>query len=399
MFDQPAFRALFPSLRQPDAPLYLDNGASTQTAEPVLTAMADYYHHYRANAHRASYPWARQATEQLEISRDIIRRWLRVSHREAVIFTSGTTSAINLVALGLAAQLQPGDRLLISAMEHHANLVPWQLLAQRTGAIIDIIPLDQHANLDMTAFKTLLARQPKVVACCHVSNTLGLINPVQEICEWARAAGALSVIDGAQAVAHLPVDIAAMGCDFYAFSGHKMFGPTGVGVLTGRLAALEALTPVLAGGEMIDKVSFSDVSFNALPHRLEPGTAPIAEIVGLAKAVSLLSSIDARYHEQALSERLLSGLAKLPIQILGRGERVSLVSIASRQVHHSDLAHYLAERNIAVRAGHHCTQPLHQLLGLSGSLRIALAPYNTLAEVEQLLSALAEGLALFEEMA
>ncbi|WKE64819.1 cysteine desulfurase [Gallaecimonas kandeliae] len=399
MFDPAAFRAQFPALAAEDALLYLDNGASTQTAQAVLDAMAGYYQGYRANVHRAGHPWAARATAAFEQSRDAVKDWLKVERREAVIFTSGTTAAINLVAWGLIDQVRQGDLILVSAMEHHANLVPWQLLARRTGATIKVIPLDANGRLDLAAYDQLLALKPKLVACCHVSNTLGLINPVVEICAKARAAGALSLIDGAQAVAHLEVDIQAIGCDFYAFSGHKMFGPTGVGVLTGRLSSLGELLPFMGGGEMIDKVSFDAVSFNALPHRLEAGTGPIAEVIGLGEAVKLVQALDAGAHERQLTERLLAGLAKLPVQVLGQGERISLVSITVPGVHHSDLAHYLAGKGIAVRAGHHCTQPLHGLLGIAGSLRIALAPYNAAAEVDACLAALADGISLFKEMA
>lgn len=398
MFEPNAFRDLFPALAQPGAPLYLDNGASTQTASPVLDAMDQYYRQYRANVHRGSHPWATRATDALEASRDAVAALIGAPRREAVIFTSGTTAAINLVAWGLIDHFGPGDLILVSAMEHHANLVPWQLLARRTGARIEPIPLDGKGALDMAAYDRLLAQKPKLVACCHVSNTLGLINPVAQICAKARAAGALSLIDGAQAVAHLKVDIQALGCDFYAFSGHKMFGPTGVGVLTGRLESLGELLPFMGGGEMIDRVSFDAVTFNALPHRLEAGTGPISEIIGLGAAAELLTGLDASAHEAALTQHLLAGLARLPVQVLGNGPRVSLVSITVPGVHHSDLAHYLAGNNIAVRAGHHCTQPLHGLLGIAGSLRIALAPYNTAAEVDACLAALADGIDLFLEL-
>ncbi|WP_115720653.1 aminotransferase class V-fold PLP-dependent enzyme [Gallaecimonas mangrovi] len=397
MFEHSAFRALFPCLNQ--AEVYLDNGASTQTATPVLDAMDQYYRHYRANVHRGSHPWAAQATAAVEKSRDDIQAFINAPCREAVIFTSGTTAAINLVAWGLIDHISPGERIVVSAMEHHANLVPWQLLAKRTGAVLDVLALTPEGTLDMAAFDKLLAKAPKLVACCHVSNTLGTINPVQEICAKARAAGALTVIDGAQAVAHLKVDIQAIGCDFYAFSGHKMFGPTGVGVLSGKLDALSRLSPFIGGGEMIEKVSFNKVTFNALPHRLEAGTGPISEIIGLGAAAQLLAKLDASAYEASLSAHLLAGLAALPVKVLGQGPRISLVSISVPTVHHSDLAHYLAGRGIAVRAGHHCTQPLHALLGISGSLRIALAPYNTLHEIDALLVALADGIALFEEMA
>lgn len=397
MFDPIAFRAQFPSLCQPE--IYLDNGASTQTAEAVLNAMDSYYREYRANVHRGSHSWAERATNAVEAARDSIQSLINAADRRAVVFTSGTTAAINLVAWGLIDYFQPGDRILVSAMEHHANLVPWQLLARRTGAVIEVIPLKDDASLDMAAYEALLANKPKLVACCHVSNTLGLINPVEAICAKARQAGALTLIDGAQAIAHLKVDIQAIGCDFYAFSGHKMFGPTGVGVLAGRLESLGELLPFMGGGEMIDKVSFEGVTFNALPHRLEAGTGPISEIIGLGAAANMLRTLDASAYEAELTAFLLDGLAALPVKVLGQGPRVSLVSISADGVHHSDLAHYLAGKGIAVRAGHHCTQPLHQLLGLPGSLRLAVAPYNTKQELQHCLAALAEAIALFQEMA
>ncbi|WP_341501966.1 cysteine desulfurase [Gallaecimonas sp. GXIMD4217] len=400
-FDPLELRRAFPALDQSvnDRPLiYLDNGATSQTARAVLDAMDDYYQGCRANVHRAGHALAAKATTAFEQVRHQIAGWLRVESERAVIFNRGTTEAINLVAWGLLDRLGPGDEILVSTMEHHANLVPWQLVAQRSGARVRPIPLTQSGELDMAAYQALLGPRTRLVAVCHASNTLGVINPVARICELARRHGALSVIDGAQAAPHLAIDIQALGCDFYVFSGHKMFGPTGVGVLTGRLAALEQLEPWQGGGEMIDRVSFEGVTFNALPHRLEAGTPPIAEVIGLGRAVALVEGLGdgARRHEQHLLDRLWRGLAQLPVQLLGpRDPRVSLISLSAPGVHPGDLALYLDGKGIAVRAGSHCTQPLHSALGLDGSLRLSLAPYNTEDEVDQALAALAEALALF----
>ena len=396
-FDLAAIRAQFPALQQQvnDQPLiYLDNAATTQKPLAVLQAMDEYYRRDNANVHRAAHALSGRATAAFEAARERVRLFLHARHSSEVIWTRGTTEAINLVAYSWGqSNLKPGDEILLSVLEHHANIVPWQQVAARTGAVLRVIPLTTAGELDLAAFHALLSPRTRLLAIAHVSNALGTINPVAELIAAATAVGAVTLVDGAQAVGHLPIDVQALGCDFYAFSGHKLYGPTGIGVLYGRAELLEQMPPWQTGGEMIQKVSFSGTRFNPPPFRFEAGTPPIAEAIGLAAALDFLAALPAgwRVHEAALLQRLLAGLAQLPfIELVGTpSQRVGVVSLRLGDIHPQDAGELLDQMGIAVRVGHHCAMPLMESLGLDGTLRISLALYNSEAEVDALLAALA----------
>ena len=396
-FDLAAIRAQFPALQQQvnDQPLiYLDNAATTQKPLAVLQAMDEYYRRDNANVHRAAHALSSRATAAFEAARERVRAFLHARHSSEVIWTRGTTEAINLVAYSWGqSNLKPGDEILLSVLEHHANIVPWQQVAARTGAVLRVIPLTTAGELDLAAFHALLSPRTRLLAIAHVSNALGTINPVAELITAAQTVGAVTLIDGAQAVGHLPIDVQALGCDFYAFSGHKLYGPTGIGVLYGRAELLEQMPPWQTGGEMIQKVSFSGTRFNRPPFRFEAGTPPIAEAIGLAAALNFIAALPDgwRRHEAALLQRLLDGLRQLPfIELVGTPrQRVGVVSLRLGDIHPQDAGELLDQMGIAVRVGHHCAMPLMESLGLDGTLRISLALYNSEAEVDALLAALA----------
>jgi len=396
-FDLAAIRAQFPALQQQvnDQPLiYLDNAATTQKPLAVLQAMDEYYRRDNANVHRAAHALSGRATAAFEAARERGRLFLHARHSSEVIWTRGTTEAINLVAYSWGqSNLKPGDEILLSVLEHHANIVPWQQVAARTGAVLRVIPLTTAGELDLAAFHALLSPRTRLLAIAHVSNALGTINPVAELITAAQTVGAVTLIDGAQAVGHLPIDVQALGCDFYAFSGHKLYGPTGIGVLYGRAELLEQMPPWQTGGEMIQKVSFSGTRFNRPPFRFEAGTPPIAEAIGLAAALNFIAALPDgwRRHEAALLQRLLDGLRQLPfIELVGTPrQRVGVVSLRLGDIHPQDAGELLDQMGIAVRVGHHCAMPLMESLGLDGTLRISLALYNSEAEVDALLAALA----------
>ncbi|MEZ7860878.1 MAG: cysteine desulfurase [Aeromonadaceae bacterium] len=396
-FDLAAIRAQFPALQQRvnDQPLiYLDNAATTQKPLAVLQAMDEYYRRDNANVHRAAHTLSSRATAAFEAARERVRAFLHARHSSEVIWTRGTTEAINLVAYSWGqSNLQSGDEILLSTLEHHANIVPWQQVAARTGAVLRVIPLTASGELDLTAFHALLSPRTRLLAIAQVSNALGTVNPVAELITAAKTVGAVTLIDGAQAVGHLPIDVQALGCDFYAFSGHKLYGPTGIGVLYGRAELLEQMPPWQTGGEMIQKVSFSGTRFNPPPFRFEAGTPPIAEAIGLAAALDFLAALPEgwRRHEAALLQRLLDGLQQLPfIERVGTpSQQVGVVSLRLGDIHPQDAGELLDQMGIAVRVGHHCAMPLMESLGLDGTLRISLALYNSEAEVDALLAALA----------
>ena len=396
-FDLAAVRAQFPALQQRvnDQPLiYLDNAATTQKPLAVLQAMDEYYRRDNANVHRAAHTLSSRATAAFEAARERVRAFLHARHSSEVIWTRGTTEAINLVAFSWGqSNLQPGDEILLSTLEHHANIVPWQQVAARTGAVLRVIPLTASGELDLAASHALLSPRTRLLAIAQVSNALGTVNPVAELITAAKTVGAVTLIDGAQAVGHLPIDVQALDCDFYAFSGHKLYGPTGIGVLYGRAELLEQMPPWQTGGEMIQKVSFSGTRFNPPPFRFEAGTPPIAEAIGLAAALDFLAALPEgwRRHEAALLQRLLDGLQQLPfIERVGTpSQQVGVVSLRLGDIHPQDAGELLDQMGIAVRVGHHCAMPLMESLGLDGTLRISLALYNSEAEVDALLGALA----------
>ncbi|ASX09920.1 cysteine desulfurase CsdA [Aeromonas dhakensis] len=390
-------RSQFPALAQEvnGHPLvYLDNAATTQKPQTVLDAINHYYRADNANVHRAAHALSGRATRAFEDARETVARFINAPRSHEVIWTRGTTEAINLMAQSWGiSELRAGDEVVLSTLEHHANIVPWQLVAQRTGAVIRVVPLDERGDLDMAAYLAMLGPRTRLVSVAHVSNALGTVNPVEQIVAAAKAVGALTLIDGAQAVAHLEVDVQAIGCDFYAFSGHKLYGPTGIGVLWGRTELLERMPPWQAGGEMIDRVSFSGTTFNSLPFKFEAGTPHIAGAIGLAAAIDFVMEQDRGLlasHEAVLTDYLVAGLRQVPgLHLVGEPrQRAGAVSFLLADIHPQDAATLLDMQGIALRVGHHCAMPLMESLGIGGTMRASLACYNNRDDVDALLAAL-----------
>ena len=390
-------RADFPILSRVvnGAPLtYLDSAASSQKPRQVIEAVVSYYERSHANVHRSIHTLGEEATELYEGARDAVRSSVGARSREEIIFTRGTTEAINLVAQCVGRTLRPGDEIIVTEMEHHSNLIPWQMACRDHGAVLKAVPVIGEGFLDMEAFARLLSSRTRVVAAAHVSNVLGTINPVMEIVRRSHEAGALVLLDGAQGAPHLPLDLAAMGADFYVFSGHKMLGPTGIGVLYGRREILETLEPTWGGGEMIKEVWIDHAQWNDLPWRFEPGTPPIAGAVGLRAAVEYLGKLGMERvaaHERDLTARCLDALSRIDgVTIYGpRNPEIkgAVVAFNVEGLHPHDGAAFLDEHGIAVRAGHHCAQPLMKHFGIAGTLRASFSVYNTPAEVERLAAA------------
>ncbi|MFM5740323.1 cysteine desulfurase [Aeromonas veronii] len=390
-------RSQFPALAQEvnGHPLvYLDNAATTQKPQAVLDAIVHYYRADNANVHRAAHALSGRATRAFEAARETVARFINAPRCQEVIWTRGTTEAINLVAQSWGmSELKAGDEIILSTLEHHANIVPWQLVAQRTGAVIRVIPLDERGDLDLAAYHAMLGPRTRLVSVAHVSNALGTVNPVKEMVAAAKAVGALTLLDGAQAVAHLDVDVQTIGCDFYAFSGHKLYGPTGIGVLWGRTELLERMPPWQAGGEMIDRVSFSGTTFNTLPFKFEAGTPHIAGAIGLAAAIDFVMGQDRQslaQHEEALTDYLVAGLQQVPgLRLVGEpGQRAGAVSFLLDDIHPQDAATLIDMQGIALRVGHHCAMPLMESLGIGGTMRASLACYNNRDDVDALLATL-----------
>ncbi len=381
---------------------YLDNAASTQRPRAVLDAMTAAYERHYANVHRGIHTLAQEADELFEAAREKVRALLSAPSAEQIIFTSGATAAINLAARSFGDRfLNPGDEILLTEMEHHANLVPWQQTAERTGAVIRYVPLTDDGRLDLDAFDRLLGPRTKLVALTAVSNVLGTINPLAEIISRAHAAGAEVLVDGAQSVPHMPCDVQSLGCDLLVFSGHKMLGPTGVGVLYGRRDLLERMPPFLGGGSMIREVRFDGFLPADLPYKFEAGTPPIAEVIGLGAAIDYLGQVGWEWierRERLLTEAAHRALGRIEgLRIIGPEPRHKggIVSFAIDRLHPHDAAELLDRQGVAVRAGHHCAMPLHQRLGLSASTRASFYFYNTLEEVERLAEALEKAKAVF----
>lgn|SRR5574341_1745634 len=398
--DSEAIRADFPILHQEvrsGVPLiYLDNAASSQKPEAVIEAMNDYYRRINANVHRGIHELSERATDAYEGARKRIARFINAgSHRE-VIYTRNTTESINLVAWTWAYEnVGPGDVILSTAMEHHSNIVPWQILAQRSGATLRYIPVTDDGRLDMDAFEQMLDERVKLVTLVHASNVVGTINPVRQIADAAHRAGALVLVDGAQAVPHMPVDVQALDADFYAFSAHKMCGPTGIGILYGKRALLEAMPPFMGGGDMIKRVTLDGSQWNELPHKFEAGTPAIAEAIGLGAAVDYLSVVgmeNIHAHEAAVTGYALERLMEVPgVRIVGpteADERGGLVAFEMDGAHPHDIAQILNHDGVAIRAGHHCAMPLHQRYDLVATARASFYLYNTFDEIDRLVAAL-----------
>lgn len=397
--DISALRAEFPQLRRQvhGKPLiYFDNANTAQKPQCVIDAVSRYYREFNANVARAVHTLGSEATEHYEACRDKLQRFINAARREEIIHTSGTTAAINLVAYAWAApRLQAGDQILVSMMEHHANIVPWQLVAARCGAEVVAAPITSAGELDPEAVIALMGDRVKLLALTHVSNVLGTINPVRALVDAAHARGIPVLIDGSQALPHLPVDVQALGCDFYVFTGHKLFGPTGTGVLWARHEILEAMPPFMGGGEMIDRVDFSGTSYAPPPHRFEAGTPNIAGFVGLAAAVDWLSAIGMdriAEREAELGSYALKALRGIEgLRLLGNArERAAVFSFVIEGVHAHDLATLLDFEGIAVRSGQHCAHPLLQCYGVPAAARVSLAFYNTYEEIDAFVAAVAK---------
>lgn len=381
--------------------VYLDNAATSQKPRPVIEALTGYYERYNANIHRGVHRLAEEATAAYEGAREKVAAFLGAPETTGLIFTRGTTEAINLVAHAWGRKnLREGDEVVLTEAEHHSNLVPWQLAAQATGAELRFIPIRDDGLLDMEEAERLIGPRTKLVAAIHASNVLATINPVERLAELAHANGALMLVDGAQSAPHLPVDVGELGCDFFACSGHKMLGPTGVGVLWGRPGILEEMDPFLGGGEMIREVHLDRSTWNDLPYKFEAGTMNIAQAIGLGAAVDYLEKLgmrDVREHEKQLGQYAYRRLSEVgDITLYGpERDRTGLVSFSLPDVHPHDLSQLLDEEGIAIRSGHHCTQPLMRRLGTVATARASFYLYNTEEEVDSLVEAIAKAREFF----
>jgi cysteine desulfurase / selenocysteine lyase len=403
-FDITSVRRDFPVLARivHGKPLaYLDNGASAQRPTAVIEAVDDYERHHHANIHRGVHTLSQEATALFESARDRLTAFIHARSRHEVIFVRGTTEAINLVAQSWARPtLKPGDEILITHLEHHANIVPWQLVCEQTGARLVVAPMDAEGEVHADAVEALMTSRTRLFACAHVSNALGTVLPVRRLIAAAKARGIVTLIDGAQAIPHFPVDVQELDCDFYAFSGHKLFAPTGIGVLYGRESILERMPPWQGGGDMILTVSFSKTTYNSLPYKFEAGTPNISGVVGLGAAVGYLESLDlagAHRHEQALLDHATARLEEIEgLRIVGRARsKASLVSFVVKGVHPHDLGTILDEDGIAIRTGHHCAMPVMEYFKLPATARASFAFYNTVEEIDRLAAAVRRARSIF----
>ncbi len=399
MFDPQLVRKDFPILSRTvnNKPLvYLDSAATSQKPTQVLDAEREYYESHNANVHRGAHTLGDEATHLLDVAREKVQLFIGALAREEIVFVRNTTEAINLVAYAWGGEnLQPGDVVVTTMMEHHSNMVPWQRAAERRGAKVEVVGLTENGQIDMKDYRKKLELKPKLVAFAHVSNTLGTVNPVAEMTKFAHKAGALVLVDGAQAVPHMPVNVAALGCDFYAFSGHKMLGPMGVGVLWGRKELLEAMPPFLTGGGMIDEVYPDRATWAALPDKFEAGTPNVAGAVGLMSAIDYLEKLgmeQVREHDKQLVAYALCKLQEVKeMRVLGSedsSQRSGSVAFTYARVHAHDVATILDSEGVAVRSGHHCTMPLHSSMGVAASVRASFSVYTTKDDIDALITAL-----------
>ena len=385
----------FPLLQQTsrNRPLvYLDNAATTQKPQSVLNSMDDFYRRSNANVHRAAHEIAARATVQLEQARSSIKQFLNADRDEEVIITKGTTEAINLLSNSLGTSLTKNDKVLITMLEHHSNIVPWQMACERSGAELLAVDIDEHGNLDWTDLQNKLTQDVKIFAFNHVSNALGTVNPVEKMIKAAQDVGAVTVVDGAQAALHLPLDLKRLGCDFYVFSGHKLYGPTGIGVLYGKYDLLCEMEPWQGGGEMIESVSISGSTYQKPPHKFEAGTPAIAEIIGLGAAVAYVNSLNREalnLEEQSLIKLTLNALSEIPrIELIGEpAERLSVISFNIEGAHPHDVGQLLDQQGVAVRTGHHCTMPLMSRLNIPGTVRASFSFYSNREDSRRLIEA------------
>lgn len=383
--------------------VYLDSAATSQKPRQVIQAMVECYECYNSNIHRGVHSLSMEATERYELARQKVSNFINAPSASQVIFTRNTTESINLVAFAWARQhISPGDDILVTEMEHHSNLIPWQRLAAERGAKLTFIPVTEEGTLDLSSLDSLLTTRTRLVAMVHVSNFLGTVNPVREICRRAHRAGALVLVDGAQSVPHMPVDVQEIGCDFLAFSGHKMLGPTGAGVLYVKSSILEDMEPFLGGGEMVGEVWYDHATWHEVPYRFEAGTPSLADVVGLGAAVDYLEGLgmeNVRQHDMEITRYALGKFEQMEgIDILGTKDpsiRGGLIAFSIRDVHPHDLGTYLDRQGIAIRTGHHCVMPLHRKLGLAASARASFYIYNTEGEVDSLIKGIREALGYF----
>ncbi len=373
--------------------VYLDNGASTQKPQAVIDTISQFYQTDYANVHRGIHELSQRATDRFEAARATVRKFINAEQDAEVIFTRGTTEAINLVAHSyVRANFKAGDEVLISTMEHHSNIVPWQLLAEQTGIVLKIIPINDRGELLYEEFEQLLSGKTKLLAITQLSNALGTITPLKKMIDAAHAAGAKVLVDGAQAIAHAEVDVRALDCDFYAFSGHKIFSPTGIGILYGKRELLESMPPYQSGGDMIKEVSFSGTTYNDLPYKFEAGTPNIAGAIGLAAGIDYVSNIGitaiAKHEHEVLQYATDEMLRIDGLRIIGTAkEKASVLSFEIEGVHASDLGTLLDHQGVAVRVGHHCAMPVMQFFGVSATTRASLALYNNIADIDALVAA------------
>jgi cysteine desulfurase/selenocysteine lyase len=397
-FDVEKIRKEFPILHQKvngHDLVYFDNAATSQKPLQVINTLIDYYTGYNANIHRGIHSLAEKATKAYEATREAAKEFIHAKHLEEIIFiTRGVTEAINLVSHSYGrAFLEKGDEIIVSELEHHSNIVPWQMVCEQKGANLKIIPVQDNGELDIEAFKKLLSPKTKLVVVNHASNALGTINPVKEMTKLAHDAGAVILIDGAQAAAHLPIDVQSLDCDFYCISSHKMYGPTGAGILYGKKELLEKMPPFFGGGEMIKEVTFEKTTYNDLPYKFEAGTPNIADVVALKPAIEFIQSLGKATiaaHEHELLKYATDQLSLLKgIRLVGTAaQKVSIVSFVVEGIHHFDIGQMLDSRGIAVRTGHHCAQPLMERFGIEGTVRASFAVYNTKQEIDKLVEGL-----------
>jgi cysteine desulfurase/selenocysteine lyase len=393
MFDPRELRREFPVFANNPDLVFLDSAASAQKPRTVIDGLSDYYRTDYANVHRGVYRLSERSTDLFEEAREKTRKFLNAADEREIVYVRNTTEAINLVAYSWGdAFLRDGDEVLITDLEHHSNLVPWQMLCRRVGARLVVAPSDATGALDLAAFEQRLSRRTKMVAVTHLSNVTGTLLPVGRLVELAHRAGAMALIDGSQAAPRLPIDVRALGCDFYAFTGHKAYGPTGIGVLYGRLEMLDAMPPWQTGGGMIEQVEYSGTTFQGPPHRFEAGTPDIAGAIGLGYALDFVEGLgreSIQAHEAALTGHAVDRLSRIPgVRLLGGGQQqLAVISFNVDNVHPHDVGTVLDQHGVAVRVGHHCAQPLMDKLGLAGTVRASLGVYNDESDIERLASA------------
>jgi len=383
---KPSIKSDFPIFNDSDL-VYLDNASTTQKPQQVLDAIQSMYSKTNANVHRALYNIGSEATEKFENSRKKVSNFISSESENEIIFTGGTTESINLLAHSLGNKLSAGDEILVSEMEHHANLVPWQMACQRTGANLKFIPIDKKGDLDLSDLETLFTNSTRIISITQVSNVLGTINPINDIAKIANEIGAIFIVDGAQGVPHQSINVKELGCDFYAFSGHKMLAPTGVGVLWGRMEKLEEMEPFMGGGEMIETVTMESSTWNQVPYKFEAGTPNFVQAVGLGAAIDYLNNFGmdkVSEHEKKLTEYALAKMSQIEqVNVFGSPKnRSGVISFNMEGIHAQDLAQFLNEDNIAIRVGHHCAQPLLSKLDQNSVARLSLYIYNDETDID-----------------